>query len=1254
MNNVVSSEDVLLSSINMANLAINMPENLKLDILQKYETLASSKITSNNSVVMDNAFNYSVLMNKTLFLTLIQTRKAIDLTQYTNLNNMLQLAIKDNAGVRGVKAFNKLYNELVKDIVASGTEINQTPTASDIQTAIQTFGIEHADNINDTDIDKVDIPVDDMDLDIDTDEIFNEPELDDDDIQVGDGKIFEDEETDEDDSEDDELDEETFSLDDEDIDLDEQKEEQRKKDLKEGKVSGTANDINGTSDDNDSEREEEIEALVNNTINNIMSAYGKLYQPLFNNPPKGVMYTEESGRVGIMAVGSSETNTGVRVHSIPSIRLFIVPMYNAIKEISGSNLREAPKVGDDGMDIQASWINPDGSMKYNYAPHIQVRNCMGVYKDKKTGRLSRAKTWSEFRDKLTNELKPTIKAMLKRVDISNDAYVKAAMSSIQELYTSIILVNEFDAEKAFRLTICCQSLSNSGILSQLVDRIVASNPLTKDISDYKIMNNTIEGGVLQALVVTDIAKYRGEINFAYKTLGKIIKSGGSIDISHTIVGTDLSGNPVELNLANNAYVSMGIVAGTRSGKGVLTMSILASMIAAKCPVVYLDYKPDMAGTFWKLERKYGVKTLAIDGQTSKLGGLTPVRNYQAGYGVPAKLKDEISDKLNVMPYIKGVQIMNLIGAARVAGKIPKNHKMFFILDEAQQCSKQIADNAKAIEALRDKNKPKGKAEESEEYKYLVKLSQLFSSVGQAATTFLNTNGGLGNMGALVLGQQANATDWKGPLGALMLKCAVKFLGNGTVGGSQYGLNSKIKGVGMIGTGYFGLSTSNTPTDDNTKIIKSTLVLNDADFDVANKKGGEYTGALLKNITNEEIKNDIIENDMIVSESNDIAKAAGFAVGEANKLVGFPGLIEFIGNNSDDFNIKEALGAGYKEVEKVLKLLGIVGDEGENGECTAPYKNVESYLYSAKENSLFTSGQLNNALNSGMTIYEYLQNGAEESDDGLISDENGGEPEDSELINMGASNDTPESENSDSNGDNGEALDFGGNNTGNMSDDEAFAGMGAREAQAEPERHVEVPKFTLVKNLMSKNCSDNTLMEYFNKYELAKQLMTNSFNYNDRSHQIKKRGLLLATIYIGNYVYITQKLGLGQSDVIGNAFSNINNGRNGDYSYSFLVGMIDSLISGELQYDTMPTENQMREWQAKYIPDPTSQTNNSDNQSQTGNPIDVSNMSNNTEQHSEDIGARILRLSQQICLERHWTAEQLIEFQNLALAKMGVQ
>ena len=1228
MDNMMTSEQILLSSINMANLAVNMPESLKLDILQKYETLAQAKAVNNNSIVNDNMFNFQVLMNKTLFLTLVQTRKPVDLAQYTNLNNMLQLAIKDCGGNRSISAFNKLYTELSKDITTNGGVINLTPSAEDVQTAIQTFGVEHVedegnlDNIEDIDNIDTDISDDDL-LGVDTDELFDvdDPELEDSDISVGDESAFAEDDTEEVYVEIENENSEVEKL------TDEEKEEKRKEELKAGKVSGTANDI-----EKDNEADIEIQSLVNNAVNNIMSAYSNLYRPLFNNPPKGVLYTDESGKLNIMRVGNSENNAGVRVHGIPSIRLFVAPIYSAIKSASGQLLREAPKVGDDGMDIKASWMHSDGTMEYNYAPHIQVRNCMGVYKDRKTGKLSRAKNWSEFKEKLSGELKPTITALLKKVDLNDDVVIKRAMNSIQELYTSIILVNEFDVEKAFRLTICQQSLSNNGILDKLTDVIVKSNPLNKDLSNYKIMNCSTEGGVLQTLVVTDVDKYRGEINFAYKTLGKILTSGGNIDISHTIVGTDLSGEPVEVNLDNNAYVSIGIVAGSRSGKGVLTMSILASMIAAKCPVVYLDYKPDMAGTFWKLERKYGVKTLAIDGQTSKLGGLTPVRNYQAGYGIPSALKDEISDKLNVIPYIKGVQIMNLIGAARVAGKMSKNRKMFFVLDEAQQCSKQIADNTKSIITLRDKNKPKGKAEETEEYKYLVKLSKLFESVEQSASTFLNTNAGLGNMGALVLGQQANAQDWRGPLGVLMLKCAIKFLGNGTVGGSQYGLNNKIKGVGMIGTGYFGLSTSNTPTEDNTKIIKTTLVLNDADFNVETKQGGEYTGALLKNITNENIKTSIIEDDMLVSPNNDIALSNGLQIGEANPLVGFPGLIEFIGKNSGDFNIQEALGAGYNEVEKVLNLLGIVG-EG------CPYQNVEAYMYSAREDSIFTSGQLTNALNSGVTIYDYISNGSQDSEDGLIPDETDNSRTEDEILNMGASSLLNEED---------ENIDFGNEDavTKQISDEEAFADFGGQ-VQREQKQVEVLPNFSKTTALMSKNYSDEILMKYFNKFRLQNRLMINSYNYSDRSLQTNKNGLALAVIVIGNYVYITEKLGLGQYTVIGNAYDSINSGKNQGYNYSFLLGIIDSLKDGSLQYDKMPTIEQMKIWAKKYVP--VSLNNN-----QAQNPIDTSTVQNEQITSStEDLGVRILRLSQEISLNRGWTAKQLIDFQNQVFKKLGV-
>ena len=136
--------------------------------------------------------------------------------------------------------------------------------------------------------------------------------------------------------------------------------------------------------------------------------------------------------------------------------------------------------------------------------------------------------------------------------------------------------------------------------------------------------------------------------------------------------------------------------------------------------------------------------------------------------------EEISSEFNVIPYIKGVQLMNLIGKARVMGSLPKKKKMFFILDEAQKCGDNIADSTKKIEDAMKKFKPKGKDPESDTYKYLKRLYALYSSTATAATEFLNTNAGSGNMSALVLGQQADAGNWRGPFSTLVLKCPIKF------------------------------------------------------------------------------------------------------------------------------------------------------------------------------------------------------------------------------------------------------------------------------------------------------------------------------------------------------------------------------------------------------------------------------------------------------------------------------------------------
>ena len=77
-----------------------------------------------------------------------------------------------------------------------------------------------------------------------------------------------------------------------------------------------------------------------------------------------------------------------------------------------------------------------------------------------------------------------------------------------------------------------------------------------------------------------------------------------------------------------------ILAGSGSGKGVVTLNILATFIADGCPTVYLDYKPDMAAMLWQLERIVGTRILAIDSLAGKADGVRQVRDYGLGINDP--------------------------------------------------------------------------------------------------------------------------------------------------------------------------------------------------------------------------------------------------------------------------------------------------------------------------------------------------------------------------------------------------------------------------------------------------------------------------------------------------------------------------------------------------------------------------------------------------------------------------------------------
>ena len=765
-----------------------------------------------------------------------------------------------------------------------------------------------------------------------------------------------------------------------------EKEEQYKQELKKGDISGKIEDKEIPQAD--IELDERLSSVVDNIIDNILGVYSAVYQPLFTNPPVGVFYTN-NGKGDILALGRSGDPTdkeGVKVHGIPSLSFFCNRVYSAVLSAC-KYIREAPAYGIADMQASKQWISYNGTMKYNYAPHIQIRNCMGVYRDKETKKLKRAKNWKEFESKLKEDLKPTILAFLKCVNYNDDNVLYNASTSITEFYTTIFLVDEFDPKKNMRFTVYSMAGSNSGALAKIADSVIQANPLNKTLDKYSIMNNSEKNGIRTILIITDMQRYKGEINFAYKTLGKIVKSGGKLNLKNTVVGTDMVGNTVTINLADASYTAVCVIAGSGSGKGVLTMTLVASMLASKCPVIYLDFKPDMAAVFWEFDRELGTHTLAIDGQTSIKDGLRPVRAYKAGYGANSEVFEQTSSYMNLLPYIKGVQLMNVMGSLRKDGKLPSKSKAFFILDEAQQCGSQIKTAQEELKKLESQLKPKGKQPESDAHKYVVKLCSTFFSIKQAMMDFVNTNGRSGNMTAVLLGQQANGQEWTGPFSVAAKNCAAKFVGKGSEGGgSKFGLDKTTQGIDLIDRGYFGFARSSTPTAKNTTIVKTALVLNKADYNAQTGEAGAFTGDLLNNIADDRIRQLTIDEDFIVSESNDIALSSGLQVGQTNDLVGFPGLIRYLGSMTPDFDLKSSLNAGYDIAETVLHMLGIVG-EG------CPYENVESYLYSGREDSLFKTGQLLNAANQGMTIYDFLEKGVDTSGDGRIfedSDDDGAE------------------------------------------------------------------------------------------------------------------------------------------------------------------------------------------------------------------------------------------------------------------------
>lgn len=693
------------------------------------------------------------------------------------------------------------------------------------------------------------------------------------------------------------------------------------------------------------------------TVDSIISFYNSFYEPLCKKKVLGVLT-----RLGCVTFSKSTHEESIDSATANSCRVMM-------GVISGAT-RESLFASSVGEGI--SWE----LLKRNvtYCPQL----CLDILQRKyKQGGIDKyAPTWKEYVVKLQSLLVNQISAVIKALGLSNCETIEEieelqdALKRLRKLYTTSFVIEKFVPDSQFEMRFNSEDVENTIGNEGIAELLINKSVFRVNSTNIQIMaNKSLGGSIHKILLVLNEAKYSGELLFAYKGMEDILAGGGKLGYDSILLGKTLEGDNLTINLKAKEKIVTLIAAGSRSGKGVLTLSLLGTLIASGIPVPYFDYKPDMSATLWDIERKYGVKMLSVDSKTGYSSNSRPIRNG-GGFGNnrPSFLDREdlkpVTNGLKFLSYIRGIHLMMALSQALVAGAIEKkSDRVIFIFDEAEVFNNELkAFISEVIEPLLKDLKPKKGEEPSEEYTYINRLNKLLANTSTSG--FLNTTGGLSGVGCIIIGQHCEISNWGRPteaIAGLVSKCQQKILGRQTTNGTVYslgGASGSIVGEEYANskTGYFAFVGTNKPQKGDAKLIKvfkSYMCLNENDasenIETVETNSGNCVATLLSNIPEGTTKDDAIKQ--LYTEDY-----------VPEKRVGFEGMLEFIGKEQGIENIWETAGLGYEVCKQVTDLLGITGAEGK-------YDTIEDWLNDASMESLFSFQDIEDAINNGYKVID---------------------------------------------------------------------------------------------------------------------------------------------------------------------------------------------------------------------------------------------------------------------------------------------
>lgn len=122
--------------------------------------------------------------------------------------------------------------------------------------------------------------------------------------------------------------------------------------------------------------------------------------------------------------------------------------------------------------------------------------------------------------------------------------------------------------------------------------------LAEDISSYKIETSFYDCYVQDFTYCSNPELAFGMPLFAYKALDKMIEQGRELNWNSILLGKAESGTLITSQSKSNIHLQDTrfhyLIAGSRSGKGVMGYNILGTALASMMPIFYMDRKPDTA------------------------------------------------------------------------------------------------------------------------------------------------------------------------------------------------------------------------------------------------------------------------------------------------------------------------------------------------------------------------------------------------------------------------------------------------------------------------------------------------------------------------------------------------------------------------------------------------------------------------------------------------------------------------------------